>query len=269
MNCDVDDDALLEYILGHLAEPMRQEIEQHIAGGCAKCNANVARWRETLGQLPSSLVPVEPPEHVTGQLLRRIRDDLRARAQPVSPARRSTYAPRRAGWEVLLNVCATLLVAVCSYQVLQSFVELRRERAALRVSELEAIPRVNGLGVRSGKADSILDSRGLRFVAFRTEPSRPEVRGHLIWDESTSQFHFFAMHLDPPRDEQSYALWLLDTDDAISDPIVVEVNEERFASLVVDVPPNLKPLARVVLTLEESAPTGRPRGTILLSAELK
>ncbi len=115
------------YVLGGLDPETTAAVEQHLAGACDSCAADVREWREVVGLLPLSVTPVGPSYRVKDRLMERVRQDApRAKVIPLRPQR------WRAAWIAAPLAAAAMLLFVISnklYQDHQRYLEAMKSAA--------------------------------------------------------------------------------------------------------------------------------------------
>lgn len=114
------------YVLGGLDPETTAAVEQHLAGTCDACAADMREWQEIVGLIPLGVTPVVPGDRVKNRLMARVRQDARAKATPLRPQR------WRAAWMAAPLAAAAILLVVIgnkSYQDHQRYLEAMKAAA--------------------------------------------------------------------------------------------------------------------------------------------
>lgn len=268
MDCSACQDLIVPYALAALDATQRQQVRAHLETGCARCAGYLKEIEETLAQLPLSLDPVPPAEHVRNRLLKRLDDERRSAA--VNPKVRSTLVPpRRARWaEPLLagGLAAAIAVAVLWVKIdhqQRDIAELRNEilRQESRVDQLQASLD------REGNTIRLFSSPAVQLVLLQGSGDQPAAKGRAFWDRDRDAFHFFASGLKPLPAGKAYELWFINADQKKIPAGTFTVSPRGEASLVATPPAGTGRIAALAVTDEPAGGSSQPTGHIQLSGQ--
>ena len=124
---------------GAIDEADRQELERHLASGCAECERALAAFAEGAAYLAASAPPIAPPASVRAAVLERVRAEAAgtpagggdARAPGLAPSGRGVVLPmperRRAAWPAWAFAAAAAVLAVSTFALWRQTEDLRAQ----------------------------------------------------------------------------------------------------------------------------------------------
>jgi len=146
VNHDQIKELLSLYALGTLDRDSAEQVQAHLAKGCAKCGALFQQFQSTTNLLPYSLAPKAPPASFKARLMTAITDPAAAgvKADPDPLARTIRLerpAPRQQRWTrpspALAATLGALLLGVGTYAAyLQTTLDAERKAASQNNSTL-------------------------------------------------------------------------------------------------------------------------------------
>ena len=195
-----------------LADADRAELEAHLAGGCAVCEALLAEMREASAALGAHVAPVQPPAALRGRILASLGPSRPEAAAPIrrtsAPAARPS-APAPASpvlWRVLA-AAAVLLLAI----VLLDDARMRREREELqsRTAQLAAELQASKteLAQRILRA-RVLESEDVQMMTLGGQGPQPGARARVFWSPAARRGVIVASNLAPLPPDRQYELWV-------------------------------------------------------------
>jgi anti-sigma-K factor RskA len=105
-----------EYALGILEGDARDEIQAHLARGCARCTSGIAEARWTVSQLALAAPDAEPPAALRGKIMDAVKSSVN-RASDAAPAAR--LSAKREMFPMWAWIAAAVLALVTGYAIRQ------------------------------------------------------------------------------------------------------------------------------------------------------
>lgn len=195
------EELLSAHALGALDGDEANELERHLAAGCATCEAELRRLSLDLEAIAGSVPPVEPSPEIRARLLDEIGGPRPAPRRPVAPwllAAAAVLVLAWGGWmlagmrgrlEALTTQNAALLNQLQGVQV---------ELAATR-TELEVLARAN----------SILAAPETGSVVLAGLEGAPEAAARTFVNPVSGMAVFYGYRLPELEPEKTYQLWLI------------------------------------------------------------
>jgi anti-sigma-K factor RskA len=245
MTCDERKDLILLYAADALDEAEQQELRTHLRGGCATCTQVLAEAEDTMSRLPEGLTPVEPPPAALNRLMRQVTADH---------ARGSSSG---AGWRI--GAIAASIGIIVGALAIHSYESNRHEKALNNV-----LAQVADRDAKLGEVKSMLASEKLKFVGLAQEQS--PAFGRVIWDQDRSKWHLFVFELKPLPPDKTYELWFIKADKTPVAAGLFVTDQNGRATVTVEVPTNLGPLAAAGVSEEPQGGSPQPTQIRLLGA---
>lgn len=254
MNCQEARD------VGALFDPAQMEtgeqdaVAAHLMG-CPDCRQEVARQRAILDLLPFGLLPVAPPAHLKGLLVRRIAipsnpnnsdsRDLRISDPPGARSVSRYWLLLTPAWPIV----AAILAGVTVWQFSQVG---DRDR---RIASLAAA------AARDRTRISFLKSRTAQEFQMVGDFSKSELAARVFWDPGRKALLLIVQEVPPPPEGKTYQLWFIDGERKISGGLFSS-NLLQEGSWQVSVP--TRQFDATALTLEPETGVLQPTGPIVL-----
>jgi hypothetical protein len=202
-------------------EPAEAEaLRQHLASGCPICAGALAEAQVTLGEVASAIEPVAPPLDTANKLMSRIYDRSGTMQRPALQGRGT--ASRWTIWTTaFLSAAAAVAITFAIFYY------------AMR--------------------DQINRTPTLQMVSMNSD-TQPKARGVVAWDRDRSQWHVAVFNLAPPPPGKEYELWFVPQGQG-KNPVrskTFTVDSAGSASLIVQVPTNIGPIAAAAITMEKA-----------------
>ena len=202
------EELLPAYALGALDGDELRELEEHLTGGCADCDRQLALWEGDLETLAASIVPVEPSEVARARVLR---------LTGASAAAAETGAPvvtvRTPGW---MKIAALLLVGLAVWGLVgqaRMAREIRglseeRDRLSQQVATLgEEVSRARNESQRAALALQVIAAPGVQSVALAGLGPTPQAAGRTYVNPHSGDALFYAFGLPALPRDKTYELW--------------------------------------------------------------
>ena len=244
------------YPLGGLDPEDQGIIEQHLASGCASCEAALVESLRLSGRLLDAVSPIPPPAHVKERLMEQVRSTSvtppQTRASGAVPWRWLAAAASLGVVAVGLGMYSqSLRQEVDSLRVAVEAEDARRRAAMARTAELES--RVATLTGPSAKAVSLTgqgETAGARAQAFL------DLEGRVL---------LYVYDLPPLPPGQTYQLWVIVEGTPISAG-TFDVASDGTASYDAEPIPTLGADQSVVIavTAEPAGGVPQPTGPLVL-----
>src|SRR5262245_20342914 len=252
MTCEERKDLILLYAADALDEVEQQELRTHLRGGCATCAQVLAEAEDTLSRLPEGRTPVEPPPAALNRLMRQVTAD------------QARGASSGAGWRIGAIAASIGIIVgalgIHSYETNRHEEALNRHQTALN----DALALVAERDTKLGEVKSMLASEKLKFVGLAQEQS--PAFGRVIWDQDRSKWHVFVFELKPLPPDKTYELWFIKADKTPVPAGLFVTDQNGKATVTVDVPTNLGPLAAAGVSEEPQGGSPLPTQIRLLGA---
>jgi hypothetical protein len=204
-------------------EPAEAEaLRQHLASGCPICAGVFAEAQATLGEIASAVDPVSPPLDTANKLMLRIEKSNRDGASGTGAPR---PLPTRSRWKIW----TTALLSAAAAAAITSAVFYYAMR------------------------DQLNRAPTLQMVSMNSD-TQPKARGVVAWDRDRSQWHVAVFNLAPPPPGKEYELWFVPQGQG-KNPVrskTFTVDSSGSASLIVQVPNDIGPIAAAAITIENA-----------------
>jgi anti-sigma-K factor RskA len=205
-------------------EPAEAEaLRGHLSTGCPICAGALAEAQATLGEVAGAIAPVAPPLDTLNKLMSRIEKRSREGASDqTQPIRLPATGSRWKIWSTAL-LSAAAAVAITS--------------AIFWYATRDAMNR----------------TPTLQMVAMNSD-TQPKARGVVAWDRDHGQWHVAVFNLAPPPPGKEYELWFVPQGQG-KNPVrskTFTVDSAGSASLIVQVPTDIGPIAAAAITMENA-----------------
>lgn len=268
MTCEQCREFLSAYLTGDLTPAEQEAVRAHLAGGCPECAGALVEAQAAFAMVGLSLEPLAPPARARDRLMAWVRaTQPRGGGLPISPASPAAAggAERRDGgkpWRGALAVAACLaLVAGAGWHMLQ------RGQHAQEITTLQ-----RGLAVRDARLaqlQSLVTTSQLSLIALGGQEAQPEASGRVFWDKENSRWHVFIFDMKPPPPGKEYELWFVTAQEKKVPAGTFGVDADGRAELIVQVPPDLGPLALAAITDEPLGGVPQPTGAFQLIGKIE
>lgn len=225
------------YALGALDGAELNELEAHLAAGCALCESHLRDTREVVNLLPRSLQPVHPTAAVKTQLLEQIGAN---KVAPITQAQ-----TQRAG--TLPKMVGTIAAGIIGLVIGGAYYRMQYE------------PRHT---VYSQVIDLLRDPATRDYPLYGSGPT-PSAKGRFIWNPS-GEGHIFASDLPTAATGKMYAVWTIAQNSAPRYVGTIKTDANGKGGLHINPPGDNKPVDTFAVTLEPSGTTTAPTGPMVL-----
>ncbi len=271
------------YALGGLGDSERAQFEQHVADGCAECEAVLQANLDTAALLLLAVAPVQPAPGVRERLLARVHGDRQAGSavQPTSGSsrrgRRLTRAPLAAAAGIFLVLGMSALSAVLGVRLARereigadledalAYTEsiswsLARDVESERARRVAAEHRLGGLS----RIVSALESPLARSLALagQGEFRRAVARAYL--EPESGRLILYAHNLPPVPDGHTYQIWVI-VDDRHRSAGIFQSDSSGEAKYDSGRLQDLDGPVTVAVTLEAEGGAPQPTGPVVLA----
>lgn len=279
-----DHEALLElaelYPLGGLSEAECARLEQHVADGCARCEALLRATQNVASQLLVGVAPVEPRPEVLAGLLARV-------SQPGGTRRRGPSRVRRAirSRAAELAIAASVLVALglgALAAVLNTRLEheriarldledalayeesiswsLVRQVETERSRRVEVEQRLTGLS----RVVAAIEAPLVRSLALAGQGEFRAAVAKAYIEPESGRLILYAHNLPPVPDGRTYQIWVIVEDEHRSAG-VFRSDSQGEAKYDTGRLPDLEGPVTVAVTLEPEGGAPQPTGPVVLA----
>lgn len=261
MQCHDIESLVADYVLGQLSEEQTRKVQRHLAD-CGACRQLATETREAAACLAWAPPAAAPPEELEQQLLEQISAPATVRIDrstgDVAEAI-SVFAGRR-GW-----IAAASLLAVAAGVGMW----LGATTAAWRPGVVASDARRAAQEALSRRIDAIQRKNeraaggALQYAALEGDAN---IEGYVAADLLARQWHLLVRGLAAPPAGRKYHVWL-DVDNAKGADRWqkggwLPLDAHGSASLVIEMPDDLRPVQRLIITAElpgVEEPTGKPQ----------
>ena len=196
-------------------------LREHLGSGCPICAGVLAEAQAMLGEVASAIAPVAPPLDTANKLMSRIEKRNRDGAsEAAAPIRLPTTASR---WKIW----STALLSAAAAAAITSAIFWYAARDAMNRTPT------------------------LQMVAMNSD-TQPKARGVVAWDRDHGQWHVAVFNLTPPPPGKEYELWFVPQGKNPVRSKTFTVDSAGSASLIVQVPTNIGPIAAAAITMENA-----------------
>lgn len=230
MTCAERKDLLFLYAAGALESGEGEALRAHLASGCPTCAGSLAEAQAALGQMAQTVPPIEAPGGALEKLMTRIASDG-------SSEMKRAPSPFRIAFLSSLAAAAAA-VAITSGVILY----------------------------QTRDARTFWQSRNMN-IATLTSDTQPVASGQVWWDKDTRQWRVTVVNLAPPPPGQEYELWFIPHGGKPMPSKTFVVNKNGSATIMVDVPEEVGPLAVAAITNEPIGGVSAPTGSVHLKGQ--
>jgi len=262
---------LSSFALGALDADDRREVEQHLAGGCAACEREMAGWQEVVGLMALSSEDQAPPDLKPALLQRLPRRRTAIRALP-----RRTWMPLAAAAMALL-----VLGVVHEAGVRDELAQQRQLVASLRTEVATAhdsldhltaqlAAKENDLGaLRTALAAAqeslaIVQAPGLQLVRLKETAKAPPAEGHVLLSAETRRALFYAFDLPPVPADKTYELWWITEKEGPVNAGVFVPDQKGLGRIESALPQQAGTIQAAAVTIEPTGGVPKPTGPMVL-----
>jgi len=275
------------YALGGVDPESRARLEQHVADGCAECEAVLRANLDVAAQLLLAVAPVRPSEATRARLLARVHADELAVPAPGSAAPARAMGSRRAALSRGARVAvAAGVVLVVGLGTLASLLGARlvRERAAgesleeilayeesiswalVREMESERDRRMAAERRLAGldRIVSALEAPLARSLALAGQGEYARASAKAYIEPESGRLILYAHNLPPVPDGRTYQIWVIVGNEPRSVGML-RADSEGEAKYDAGRLANLHGPVTVAVTLESQGGSERPTGPMVLA----
>ena len=229
---------MLLFVTDALDASEAAEVRAHLASGCPECAGALAEARAVVALLPRALDRVAAPAGAKQKLMNRIGGADRA-PMPISSGRPTRFGVGRMLLTSAIAACiGAMIVAAALWWP-------ARDKARL------------------------VEGRNVQLVALGGGASQPKASGKIFWDKQKNDWHVYVFDLKPPAPGQEYELWFITPQQKKVPAGTFTVDASGSASMVVQVPAGLGPIAVAAVTNEPLGGLPQPSGSVQLLGEVK
>lgn len=261
-NCPWDFDELSEFVLGHLPLARCAEVETHLAS-CVRCEEEIRSLRESWACLALATPPQSPSEDI----LERVKNRIQGISDPlITSTRLAPFAvpdagPHSGAMQAKGRSVRTILSYVTAAIVLLVLVPYYRPFAGTNA----VAPGDPATQLPIAHDSTQLEADLQQMLRLQKEFGSPNVRlleqepgggapaaarAPVIWDVDAREWHFFAIHFDPPPSGQTYVLWWIDTAGQAIQAARLEIDANGNGKKIVALPAHMDQIKRAIITRE-------------------
>jgi len=275
-----DHEELLEiaelYPLGGLADAERARLEQHVADGCARCEAVLRASQNVATQLLAAVAPVAPRPEVLTRLL--------ARVEEPAGAKRRAPARRNRGGMMALAVAASVLLAL-GLGSLSAILNTRLEQERVARADLEEAlayeesiswslvrqvetersrrVQVEQRLVGLSRVVATIEAPLVRSLALAGQGDFHAAMAKAYIEPESGRLILYAHNLPPVPDGRTYQLWVI-VEDQKRSAGVFQSDSHGEAKYDTGRLPDLEGPVTVAVTLEPEGGVPQPTGPVVL-----
>jgi anti-sigma-K factor RskA len=260
VTCDERRDSIFLLAAGQLEPSEAEELRRHIASGCPICAGALAEAETTLAQMSLVLDPIDPSLGAGAKLMSRIQSAVQPDGTFSHPATIAFYE-KASGREIGAKSERP------SERVGKHSSPWRIFTASL-LSAAAAIAVTSTIFLYATRTSrQFFGSSDLQTVAL-TSDIQPQARGQVLWDRDHSQWRVSVFNLSPPAPGKEYELWFIPPGGKPMRSKTFNVDSSGSASLIVQVPTNIGPIALAAITDEPVGGVDAPTGKIQLAGKV-
>lgn len=279
------------YALGALSQHEARAFEDHLRGGCAACEAEVAEFDKVVTALGYGEAPVATPTYLRDILMGRIEREAKTKegGQSATVVQLSNRRAARQGkamaataampaysfvpWAIAASFAIFSIISFVAWrQIDRSADELREQMTTLRyevgsnTDQLKAkISELSQINEALGEA---LSTEGVRVISLAgNQEVAPSASAKVYWNTQQNKW-IVSANLPPPEAGKVYQLWFI-TADAKVNAGRLKPDPEGRAFTVVDVPSNIGQITHAGITLEPEGGSDQPTSPLYASGTVK
>lgn len=268
---------LSSFALGALDAAERQEIEQHLAAGCATCEQELATWREVVGLMGLAGQEARSPD-LKPQLLQRL--------QPSKPAK-VIRVPRWSLVPLAAAALAVLILGIAREVGMRQQLEEQRQQVASLQHELDtahgdlqrltaqlAAQEHDVAGLRAALAAAqeslaVLQTPGLQLVQLKEAPHAPPAEAHALISADTRRALFYAFDLPTVGPDKTYELWWITEKEGPVKAGLFLPDQKGLGRVEAALPAAAGAIQAAAVTVEPAGGVPKPTGPMVLIGNLR
>jgi len=252
------------YIAGALDASEREELRLHLARGCSVCSENLAEAKAAWAAIPQALDPVSPAPRVKERLLERIgeKSDRFPDSLGLRIFRVLVPAAVAAGIAVVVTH-ATLSPRIHQLQMQANASALMLSSQDRQIESLQA-----GLS-KQQQLVAMLRTPQTKLIELAGTDRQPAANACIVWDQKTGRWRLLTAGMTSPPAGKTYELWFVTKAGQKIPATTFNVNSDGEADMMVDVPPDIGPLALATVTDEPLGGVPQPTGNFQLTGKIE
>lgn len=201
------------YVLGSLSEVEKQSLEEHLAEGCARCEAELRRLSAGAGVLAASAPELRAPSALRDRVLRAVRAEAGARrraeaergSEPGPPLPFRPVARRQPSIATWAWAAAAAVIAIVGIVEWRAAVRLERSLADAR----ERLARLEAQFDNEKRWAELPASPRARVVSLEPTPSgSPALSARVLFDPDSRRAVVTVSNFAAPEGKD-YQLWAI------------------------------------------------------------
>jgi anti-sigma-K factor RskA len=242
------------YAVGALSGEEKRKLEEHLAGGCELCEAELAQFQETVNRLPYGLTaPTLPAD---------MKERIRAKVEAVDAQK-----PSRIRWASVLQLAAVaaLFVIAASLYWKQNNLLMEREKqletldaqrqAELRDLELKLEQQKKEIGWLRDPSVQLALLTG----------AEPNSKGKMVWNPTLSQGIFYANALPQLAQQKTYELWVIGKNGPVAAGVFAPDQQGSVVLTITRISEPAEGKLQFAVTIEPAGGVSKPTGSIIMA----
>jgi anti-sigma-K factor RskA len=210
MKHEIAYELLEDYVFGVLDAPEREQLEAHLDGGCADCDARISELGVLSVQMAEALPQQDVPASVKAGLLARVREDnaTSTAAAVASGPSTADIVSGFAKWTRIAWGTAAVSLAAAGFMFWQ-VQDLRND--VTYMNKLLNVSATETQRLQTELADAhknvTLDGPGYRFVSMNGVGPNPDAFGQIVMRPDGASGVVYMYHFPEPPAGMAYQLW--------------------------------------------------------------
>jgi len=262
---------LSSFALGALDADEQREVEQHLAGGCAACQRELAGWQEVVGIMALTSEDKTPPDLKPALMQRLPRRSARIIALP-----RWSWVPLAAAAVALLVlgvvreagrrdelVKQRQLVASLRSELATAHDNFEHVSAQLAAKENDLVALRTALAAAQ-ESLAIVQAPGLQLVRLKETPKAQPAEAHVLISAENHRALFYAFDLPPVPPDKAYELWWITEKEGPVSAGVFVPDQKGLGRVETAVPSQAGTIQAAAVTIEPQGGVLKPTGPMVL-----
>jgi anti-sigma-K factor RskA len=261
------------YALGALSQHEAQSFENHLSEGCAVCTDELKEFKGVAGTIGFASEAATPPPYLRDLLMSRIEKESQTspsvvrfpeQVKPAShlqPAPRASFGRSFLPWAVAATVALVAIVSFLAWQDEKQKASSAREQIALLQTESAGLrAQADRQAIKAQEVEQInavLTAGNSEVIPLKVDPA---YSAKIYWDRQKNRW-LVAVDLPRPPEGKGYQLWFVTPDAKISAGMI-KTDETGHGFNIVDIPPEIGPVAFAAITVEPESGSEQPTSPI-------
>ncbi|MEM8945277.1 MAG: anti-sigma factor [Planctomycetota bacterium] len=269
MDCSEARELISGYAVNALTEHDRCALEEHLQGGCARCQSEIDSELEAVALLADSLTPVSPNPDLKARLLDRVATEKQTNPPPAPSVHLAIEPAERqpAHWNVYLPYVAATVTAIAFGALISNLQEPTDDARRAEGKRPDAVAQWQRNLEAAEQAFGAPQAQLIGFDGVRD--NEEAFKAFVFYDKLAKQLHIYSSNLPAPPDGTTLWLWILDDQGTILSGHALRPLDGHRAASIADSPGLPTGVSEVMISAETDTNLTSPSGAAIVRAQLR